>query len=109
MAVYGEVGRYPLYINRSVRIIKYWCKLQSNDNVIVSSLFTSMLNSCESGVKNWAYNVKLLLNTYGFGYVWNNPSAFASSSFPLIFKQRVVDVFMQQWGNAIANLNGLYL
>ena len=26
-SVYGELGRYPLYIHRFVRIIKYWLKL----------------------------------------------------------------------------------
>ena len=28
-AIYGELGRYPLYINRYVRIIKYFLKLNS--------------------------------------------------------------------------------
>ena len=32
--VYGELGRYPLYIHRYVRILKYWFKLQSSDNII---------------------------------------------------------------------------
>ncbi len=26
-AVYGDLGRYPLYINRYVRILKYWFKI----------------------------------------------------------------------------------
>ena len=29
--VYGELGRYPLYVNRYVRIIKYWLKVRSID------------------------------------------------------------------------------
>ena len=27
MAVYGELGRYPLYISRYIKMIKYWYKL----------------------------------------------------------------------------------
>ena len=50
--VYGELGRYPLYINRFVRIIKYWSKLQTTDNILLkdarsvsfrSELFTSYI------------------------------------------------------------------
>ena len=26
-AVYGELGRYPLYISRYLRILKYWLRL----------------------------------------------------------------------------------
>ena len=25
-SVYGELGRYPLYVSRYVRMVKYWCK-----------------------------------------------------------------------------------
>lgn len=32
--VYGELARYPLYICRFVRIIKYWFKLLHTDNII---------------------------------------------------------------------------
>ncbi len=39
MGVYGELGRYPLYINRNVRIIKYWCKLIHSNNIIISKLY----------------------------------------------------------------------
>ena len=31
--VYGDLGRFPLSINRYVRIIKYWCKICNSDNV----------------------------------------------------------------------------
>ena len=33
--VYHELGRYPLYINRCVRIIKYWGKIIQFDNVFI--------------------------------------------------------------------------
>ena len=28
VAVYGELGRYPLYINRYIRIIKFWFEIK---------------------------------------------------------------------------------
>ena len=38
MAVYGELGRYPLYVNRYTRMIKYWCKIIQSDNIIIRVL-----------------------------------------------------------------------
>ena len=37
-SVYGELGRYPLYISRYMRIIKYWCKVSNSDTIIVKSV-----------------------------------------------------------------------
>jgi len=34
--VYGELGRYPLYINRFVCIIKYWLKVLSIDTIYLN-------------------------------------------------------------------------
>ena len=36
--IYSELGRYPLFINRFVKIIKYWCNIVSSANI----LFTKM-------------------------------------------------------------------
>ena len=35
MGIYGELERYPMYVNRHVRIIKYWCKAVNTYNVKV--------------------------------------------------------------------------
>ena len=39
-AVFGEFGRYPLYIPRYVRIFKYWFRLIQTDYSIMQKLFT---------------------------------------------------------------------
>ncbi len=46
-AVYGELARYPIYIQRYVRIIKYWFKIIRTDNCILKVLYT--LQSCVGG------------------------------------------------------------
>ena len=38
IAVYGELGRYPLYINRFVRIIKYWLKVKYSENIFIKTM-----------------------------------------------------------------------
>ena len=72
MAIYGELGRYPLYINRYTRIIKCWCKIIHSDNIIIKKLYKDILLSAND---NWAKQVKLLLDSYGLTYVWINPDS----------------------------------
>jgi len=35
-AVYGELGRYPLYIQRYVKLNQYWFKLIDSDNIMLA-------------------------------------------------------------------------
>jgi len=37
--VYGELGRYPLYVNRYVRITKYWLKVRSSENILLKHVY----------------------------------------------------------------------
>ena len=109
MGVYGELGRYPLYISRYARIIKFWCQIQDSDNILINSLYDSLLAECSRGMNNWASSVKKLLDNYGFSYVWNNPFSVNLKTFHLLFKERVIDVFKQDWFNKISNSGSLTL
>lgn len=101
--VYGELGRYPLYITRYVRIVKYWCKVLNSDNILIQKLYEQGLHDCNRGRKNWVFNVKKLLSEYGFAYIFDNTSLLDPKLFACIFKQRVVDTFIQGWFGSIAN------
>lgn len=97
LAIYGELGRYPLYINRHTRLIKYWAKVICSENVIVKTLYDVLLEDNENGSDNWCGNVKKLLEKSGFNYVWNNPYQVDLKSFHCIFKERLIDMFKQNW------------
>jgi hypothetical protein len=96
--VYGELGRYPLYITRYMRILKYWFKVTNSENCILRTIYnvakSDLLNK---GCKNWVYNVKDMLCSNGFGYVWDNPGSVKSKEFLLEFKTRMIDCFKQKW------------
>jgi len=49
-AIYGELGRNPLYINRYTRIIKFWCKIIYSDDIIIEKLYLDTLYALEC---NW--------------------------------------------------------
>ena len=68
MGVYGELERYPLYVSRYTRIIKFWCHIINTDSILVNRLYSLLVDACSIGVNacNWTKNVKSLLDKYGF-------------------------------------------
>ena len=36
MGVHGELERYPLYVSRYTRIVKFWCHIINTDNILVN-------------------------------------------------------------------------
>jgi hypothetical protein len=97
MGVYGELGRYPLFIKRYLCLIKYWFKLLKTDNVILQYVYKQSLEDDKRGRKNWVSNIRKLLHDYGFGYVWINPQIVNINCFLQHFKQKVIDCFLQTW------------
>ena len=98
--------RYPLYIARYVRIIRYWCKLVNTNNVILSTINNTALEDVLNGQRNWAGNVKCLLEEFGFASAWLNPDSINLSTFSSVFKQRQIDCFIQKWQGDLQN-NGV--
>ena len=60
-------------------------------------LYDSGLADCLLGHTNWVSNVKKLLDDYGFSNVFTTVNSDVLQTFPLLFKQRVVDCFVQEW------------
>ena len=80
-AVYGELARYPLFIDRYVKIIKYWFRLLETDNIILNEVYNMCLSDCLSGKSNWVTQIKNLLCNYSFNDVWNNPTVVSTKLF----------------------------
>ena len=59
-AVYDEIGRYPLNINRYIRIVKYWLRIINTD-IILRTVINTCLNDARNGRVNWFSEVKHLL------------------------------------------------
>ena len=98
-AVYKELGRYPLIIERQVRIIKYWFKLvdSSNSNCILNAVYNSMLSDMTKTTFTrtlWLSKVKDLLDQNGFSEIWYNPNSTRKESFIPTLKRRLTDNFI---------------
>ena len=71
--VYGDVGRFPIQINASVRCIKYWLKLTCmDDHRLLLGAYKMLLNLDQRGKTNLMTNVRKILCVNGFSYVWDN-------------------------------------
>jgi hypothetical protein len=109
VAVYGELGRYPLYINRYVRIVKFWFKIISSSNIIITTIVNSCMSDINIGYTNWFANVRSLLEKYGFFDVWLNPLSVNQNCFIVVFKQRLIDEYLQEWRASINCNDVLFL
>ena len=102
-AVYGELGRYPLYINRHVMLVKYWFKLLNSENILLSTIYDVMTKDLIDGKINWLTKIKSLLQENGFLYVWEHPNAINQEQFIVSFKQRLIDSYIQTWFTNISS------
>ena len=95
--VYGELGRYPLYIDSTLRAVNYWFKIKGMmSNRIPKQAYEKELLEV-SKTPNWALDIKHCLELYGFSEVWINGGVGDEKTFLSVFRQRMVDCYKQDW------------
>ena len=85
-AIYGELGRFTLYIISLTAIVKCWLKLTKTETIILQTLFKRTIEDDENGMKNWVTNIKQMLNEYGFNYASNHPELLNHKQVVALFK-----------------------
>ena len=61
------------------------------------------------GLKNWAGQVKTLLDMYVLFHIWLTQHVINLENFHIVLKQRVIDEFIQNWHEHIDNSESLIL
>jgi hypothetical protein len=96
--IYGELGRFPLYINSAIRCIKYWFRLLTlPENRLPKQAYNMLLSLDRNGKQCWVTQVKEILCTSGFAYVWNNQGVEHVLPFLKQLRQRLIDMYCQEW------------
>ena len=95
--VYGELGRFPLWITSTIRCIKYWLRLLKQPNERYSKkAYNTLLSMHEKGYKTWVTHIKSILCDNGFVQVWlfgcGNETGFIKE-----LKDRLVSNFYHNW------------
>ena len=102
--VYGEVGRYPIYLNSYVRCIKYWLRVvMMEDHRLPSQAYRCLYELDGKGKITWASMIRQCLCKYGFHYVWLNQGVTCIDSFIKCFTQRLIDCHWQNWDSHMQN------
>ena len=101
LSLYGEIGRFPLFIGRQVRIIKYWLNLYQtkNENCILRTVNAELRHETEGNPtsSNWASKVKELLERSGFYDIWLFPESVNMNLFLNILQCRLRDIYITEW------------
>lgn len=96
--VYGETGRYPLYVYSFLSCIKYWIRLtRMDENRLPRKSYKMLLSLCDQDKECWASQVRNTLYKFGFGFVWENQGVENARGFLNDFKQRLIDCHSQNW------------
>ena len=105
-ALYGELGRIPMSIQRKLIMIKYWIKLLTlNDQSLLYKTYNMLKIDLQNGETynryNWAYQIKHILDECGLSIIWQNQLNMLID-FQLI-RQRMLDIYYQTWYSSINN------
>ena len=85
--VYGELGRYPVYINSYLSCVRYWLKIINMDERRLPKKCYKMLFEYDNkGKVNWVTNIRRFLCNHGYLYVWDNQSVGDINAFLKIFE-----------------------
>ena len=104
--VYGEVNRFPIYLNSAVRCIKYWLKLTQMEQARLPKKAYNMLYILDArGKSNWVTMVKRKLYGLGFGFVWLQQGVGNVREFISTFRLRLIDCRWQEWTSHIHESN----
>jgi hypothetical protein len=108
--LYGELGRIPMYIMRKVHMLRYWIKLLKADkNSILYKVYLTLKVDADNNIsyndKNWAYQIKSILNSIGMTDLWLNQDILDIKLFPI--KNRIIEMYMQSWYSKINNSSRL--
>ena len=106
--VYGEFGVFPLKIEIQMRVLKYWLKIirptTAYDNYIRKIYLELLLtNIYYPDKETWVTKVKDILFKCGMGFYWLNQKVENEQQFLSTVKQRLKDIYKQEWN---ANVQG---
>ena len=106
--VYGELGRYPLWISATARRLKYWFKLLRQPEQLYSRKAYSMLLKMHEGAVTWVTHVKSILCDNGFEQVWLFSYGIEKYFFREL-KERLYSSFCHGWRNHLESSDKLSL
>ena len=101
--IYGDTGRYPLSINATMRLAKFWLKVLRMDEDRLPKRVYKMLMKSIDCCDNWAKKVRTMLRENDLEHFWESQEVQSESSFLRRLRDSLVDKFREQWLNDLHN------
>ena len=99
LALYGELGRFPLYIARKLRLFNYWLKIVKQPHSLLYKLM-NMKDNNGNFILQWTKNVKSMFDSVGLSNLFSIDINTEQLNF---IKQRVYDQYIQCWFYSVDN------
>ena len=100
--VYSELGRFPLFINSSIRCLKYWFRLlQMDQDRLPRQAYEMMMIQDRNGKRCWVTEIRELLYRTGFAVVWLNQGAENINAFLQNCRKTMFDMFIREWSSTV--------
>ena len=102
--VYGELGRYPLIVNITCRMLCFWSKLVSSEK-LSNKIYNLIYNLHKNGTNDlkWIDFIKKTLDEIGLSFIFTNQLEINPNLIKVHAKQILCDQFVQRWRGDIAN------
>lgn len=102
--VYGELGRYPLYINIKIRMLCFWSRLLVT-NKLSSKIYKLLYSLYIDGQYQSAFvkNIANIFDDTGLSFIFNSQMPVNPIWIKNYVKQIFIDQFIQKWRSDIAN------
>eukprot|EP00745_Piridium_sociabile_P022013 TRINITY_DN34072_c0_g1_i3.p1 TRINITY_DN34072_c0_g1~~TRINITY_DN34072_c0_g1_i3.p1 ORF type:complete len:362 (+),score=-8.76 TRINITY_DN34072_c0_g1_i3:191-1276(+) len=100
--IYGELGRFPIYLNSYIKCISYWLKLvRMNEHRLPAIAYKTLRKLDNRGKVTWVTKIRQYLCANGFSFVWLEQGVGCVRSFLSCLKQRAIDCRWQEWDGHI--------
>ena len=105
LATLGELGEFPLCLNALVSLLSYWHRsTQMQDSTLIKKAL-QFVSSNDPSQSEWYATVKCLLNELNLHNYLLNPEIITTDKFKQLCKEKIKNLFTQQWGTEILNQN----
>ena len=103
-AIYGETGRYPLFIRYFKSIVSFWTHIiNANENSLLHLAYQEDRKLSDQGKDTWCFGLRRILDYYGQTHVWDSQGV-GIKNFPMLFEKEMkshFDVLVQQGRKSI--------
>ena len=99
IAVLGEFGRFPIYLNHFISCLKYWCRLISlNGDSLTKQAYMVLKQIQLSGHQCWTNKIVNILKKYNLSEYWYDEESITDCDlFIRAFKEKVYSSYIEEW------------